>query len=97
MNFLLEIRRLPLRAEILENVRLRHHKVDVSEIEEVVEVGGSTRGDDGKHPQIVAIIEHLRQLIGESHVGSRPLPASEADGPGILALFQFGVGAALLK
>jgi hypothetical protein len=69
----------------------------VPQIEQIVEIGGSTIGDDGNDPQIVAIVQHLRQLIGETHVGARPLAAGDADGPSIRALLECGVGTASLE
>src|SRR4030095_16449197 len=97
MNSALEIGSLPLSAEILEDVRLRHHDVNAAQIEKIVEVGCSAMGDNRNDPQIVAIVKHLRQLIGQSHVGARQLAAGDANSPSIPALFQCGVGTALLK
>ena len=88
--------------ELLDGLERRGFKLDfgdddTAQIEKIVEIGGSTIGDDGNDPQIVAIVKHLRQLIGESHVGARQLAAGDADGPIILSLSQCGVGSALLK
>ena len=97
MNSLLEIMGFPLSSEILEDVRLRHHDVDLPQIQQIVEIGGSTIGHDRNDTQIVAIVKYLRKLIRQSHVGARELAAGDADGPSIPLPFQCSVGAALLK
>ena len=64
MNSALEIEGLPLSAEILEDVRLNHSDIDAAQIEKIVEIRSGAVGYDRNHPQIVAVVKHLRQLIG---------------------------------
>src|SRR5262245_51075451 len=97
MNSALEIRSLPFSPEILEDVRLRHGDVDAAQIEKIVEIRSGAVGHDRNDPQIVAVVKHLRQLIGQSHVGARQLAADDADSPTIPSLSQCSVGAALLQ
>ena len=84
-------------AEIVQHVRLRHRDVDLLQIEQVVEVGGGAIGGDRDDAQIVAVVEDLRHLVGERHIGARQLPAGDADGPGIPANPHDRIGAALLE
>src|SRR6266481_4103344 len=75
MNSALEIEGLPLSAEILKDVRLHHSDVHTAQIQKIVQVGGSTIGHNRNDAQIVAIVKHLGQFIGQSHVGARQLTA----------------------
>ena len=82
---LFEVADLAMGAEIVQHVGLRHRDVDLLQIEQVVEVGGGAIGDDRDDAQIVAVVENLRHLVGERHVGARQLAAGDADGPVVLA------------
>src|SRR5262249_39571252 len=97
MNSALEIEGLPLSAEILEDVRLHHSDVDAAQIKKIVEIRSGAGGYDRNHPQMLAVVKHVRQLTGEGNVGAGQLTAGDADGPSIPSLFQCSVGAALLK
>ena len=84
-------------TEIFKDVRLSHRDVDVAQIEQIVKIGSGTIGDDRKNPQIIAIIENLRQLVGKSHVSPRQLPAGDSDCPIVLSRFHCSIGAALFE
>src|SRR5919201_6704067 len=86
VNPLLQIWRFTLGSEVFENVRLRNGEIDAAEIENIIKVRGRAIRDHRQYTQIVAIVEHLAQLIGESHVGAVDETAGNAHGPGILAL-----------
>ena len=92
-----EVGDLALGAEILEHVRLRHRDVDLPQIEQIVHVRRGAIGDDRNDAQIVAVVEHLRQLVGEGHVGARQLAAGDADRPVVLSISHGRVAAALLE
>src|SRR5262249_25759148 len=81
----------------LEHVGLRHCDVDVPQIEQVVHVGRGAIGDDRKNPQVVAIVEHFRQLVGECHVGAGQLSAGNAHSPVVTFDTLGGVRAAFLE
>src|SRR5262249_60266947 len=53
--------------------------------------------DDGKHAQLVAVVEHFSKLVGETQVGAVIGAACEADRPVVLALLEDVLRAALLK
>ena len=97
IDLALEVENFPLRAEILENVRLGDRDVDLPQIEQIVEVGRGAIGDDRNDAQIVSVVEDVRELIGEGHIGARQLPADDADRPMVLANPHCSVGAAPFK
>ena len=97
MILVVEVGDLPLGAEILEHVRLGHGDVDVAQVEQIVQIRRGAIGDDRNDTQIVAVVEHLRQLVGEGHVGAGPLAAGDADRPIVLLDPHGGIGAALLE
>ncbi len=92
-----EVGDLALRAEVLEHVRLGHRDVDLPQIKQVVEIGSRAIGDDRNDAQIVAVVENLRQLVGEGHVGARQLAAGDADRPLVLLDPHCSIGATLLE
>ena len=60
-----EIGNFSLRAEIFKNIRLRHRDIDIAQIQQIIEIGSGAVGDDRNDPQIVAVVEDLRQLVGK--------------------------------
>jgi len=93
----LEIGNFPLRAEIVEHVGLGDRDVDLAQVEQIVEVGSGAVGDDRDDAQIVAIIENLRQLVGERHVSAGQLSPGNTNGPIVLAQSHRRVAAALFE
>src|SRR6266496_3651244 len=71
--------------------------VDVAQIEQIVEIRSGTIGDDRKNPQIVAVVENLRQLVGKSHVSPRQLSTGDSDCPIVLSRFHCSIGATLFE
>jgi hypothetical protein len=65
-----KIGNLALRAEVFENIQLGYRDIDTRHIKQVLEIGNGAVGDDWKNAKIVAIVEHFRQIIGESHVAA---------------------------
>jgi hypothetical protein len=59
-----------LSTEIFKDVRLSHRDVDVAQIEQIVKIGSGAIGDNRNDPQIVTVVEDLRQLVGKSHVSA---------------------------
>jgi hypothetical protein len=59
-----------LGAEIFKYVRLCHRDVDISQIQQIIEIGSGAVGDDRKDPQIVTVVEDFRQLVGKGHVSA---------------------------
>ena len=82
---IVEIGNFPVSAEIVKHVGLGDRDVNLLQIKQIVEVGRGTVGDDRDDAQVVAVVEHFCQLVGERHVGARELPASNPDGPIVLA------------
>ena len=65
-----EIGRLSMGAEIFKDVGLRHGDVDPAQVEKVVEIGRRPIGDHRDDTHLVAIIQDLRELVREGHVGA---------------------------
>src|SRR5205085_7958391 len=63
-----EIGNFSVSAEIFKYVRLRHRDVHIAQIQQIIEIGSGAIGDDRNDPQIVTVVEDLRQLVGEGHV-----------------------------
>ena len=97
IDSILEFGNFSLSTEIFKDVRLSHRDVDVAQIEQIVKIGSGTIGDDRKNPQIIAIIENLRQLVGKSHVSPRQLSAGDSDCPIVLSHSHCSIAATLLE
>src|SRR5713101_4417636 len=93
----LQMRRLALRTEIFEDIRLGERDVDAAKVEQVIQVGGGATCYDGKHAQLVAVVEHFSELVGPAQVGAVHEAAGDADRPVVLALFEHLLRPALLK
>ena len=61
-------------AEYAEQVGLRNADVDALEEADVADVLPAALADDRQHPQIVAIVENGRQVIGDREVGAVQIP-----------------------
>jgi hypothetical protein len=90
-------RRLTLGAEVFEDVRLGERDVDAAKVQQVFQVAGGAPRNDGKHAQLVAVVEHFSQLVGETQVSAVKGAAGKADRPIVLALFDDILRPALLK
>ena len=88
---------LALVAEIVEHVGLRHRDIDLPQVEQIVQVGGGAVSDDRNDAQIVAVVEHLGELVGECHVGAGELSARDADRPGVPFVSLRRIAAALFQ
>src|SRR5262245_42113644 len=95
IDSILEIGNFSLSTEIFKDIRLSHRDVDVAQIEQIIKIGSGAIGNDRNDPQIVAVIEDLRQLIGKGHVSTCQLSACDAKRPIVLSPLHCGIGATL--
>ena len=82
----LQVRDLQLRLVIFEDVRLREGDVDAAQIEEILDIGGSAIGEEGKDAQVVPVVQHFRDLRSEDRIEPAELTGRDADRPGVLAI-----------
>src|SRR5258708_7426419 len=97
MDSSFEVRDLPLRAKKFEDVRLGDCDIDASQVEQIVNIRGGAAGHGWQHAHLVAVVEELAQVLGETEEGPFDDSAGDADGPGIFLHLHFSIGAALLK
>src|SRR5258708_7726914 len=97
MDSSFEVRDLPLRAKKFEDVRLGDCDIDASQVEQIVNIRGGAAGHGWQHAHLVAVVEELAQVLGETEEGPFDDSAGDADGPGIFLHLHFSIRAALLK
>src|SRR5258708_18028010 len=97
MDSSFEVRDLPLRAKKFEDVRLGDCDIDASQVEQIVNIRGGAAGHGWQHAHLVAVVEELAQVLGETEESPFDDSAGDADGPGIFLHLHFSIAAALLN
>src|SRR5258708_11170280 len=92
-----QVGRLALRTKVLKDIRLGECDVDATQVEQVLQVGRGAARYSGQHAQLVAVVEHFSEFVGEAQIGAVHVAARNADRPVVLALFEYLLSPALLK
>src|SRR5262245_51076824 len=90
LDALVEVRKLPLRAEIFEEIDLGDGDVNAAQIEQVLEVRGRAARHDWQNPHLIAVIDYSSDLLGEAHERAIEPTTDKAYGPCIPGLVKDG-------
>jgi len=74
--------------EVGQQVRLRDAEIDALEETHVLDVLPTALADDRQDAEVVAIVEHRREIVGDRHIGGVEIARDDGDRIGIDALAE---------